>query len=423
MHKIKSAFYHQIEGWFQTQKQKMVNELIEYINIDTSTPKESDAALFLQKYLESVGAQMVSEPFHQELKSHYACSPHPLSEISENRFNYRCVLASASDTEAKRTLFNCHVDVVPATDDFARAFDGYEKDGFVYGRGACDTKNNLIMLVEAVRYMKEHAIPFRRHVLLDMPIEEEIGGNGTLSTILTRVDADEIVCLEPTSLEVFRGHRGCLTFEIEVVGRAVHMGGDATGINAIEESYNVISRLKKLEARLLENAASDPAFNDWLRPLQMNIGVINGGEWSGSVPERCIIRGDLGFLPPSRLEEVQQWIQQACQEVENEWVREKLRFRFDGLKNDACLTSGDSQIVIDMVNACKNSGLENQRMIGWNVSCDARHYEKVADKPVIIFGSGSLTDAHSAHEKVSLNELMIGIAILVSFLSAEPGKG
>ena len=51
MHKIKSTFYHQIEDWFQTKKQKMVNELIEYINIDTTTPTESDAALSLQTYL------------------------------------------------------------------------------------------------------------------------------------------------------------------------------------------------------------------------------------------------------------------------------------------------------------------------------------------------------------------------------------
>lgn len=54
---------------------------------------------------------------------------------------------------------------------------------------------------------------------------------------------------------------------------------------------------------------------------------------------------------------------------------------------------------------------------GWRVSCDARHYVHEAGVDAVVFGAGSLKDAHSSHEKISIDQMRIGIKALVLFLS------
>src|SRR5699024_8950243 len=125
------------------------------------------------------------------------------------------------------------------------------KDGFMYGRGACDTKNNLIMLVEAIRFLNDNNIPMQKNVELDLVIEEEVSGNGTISSIMHGIDVDTVIVMEPTDLKVYRGHRGCITANFEIKGKSVHMGSNQTGINAIECGYHLIKRLKVYEAYLL----------------------------------------------------------------------------------------------------------------------------------------------------------------------------
>ena len=264
-------------SWFVGNQRRIAGALADYIALPTVTPDEACALPFLQTYIADVGGTSTFLPTHPDLAGHWSRSPHSSSQMTPDRGSLRARLGSANH-DAPTTLFNAHVDVVPASPDFPSAFAPRIDEDLVWGRGACDTKNNLIMLVEAVRYLREEGIPLRRTPLLDLPIEEEIGGNGTLSSLLYDEPIDEAVCLEPTSLRVYRGHRGCLTFKVAVVGRSVHTVSGEVGIDAVEGAIAVIDRLRQLEAHLLERARTEPAFAAWDRPLQLNIGVIQGGE-------------------------------------------------------------------------------------------------------------------------------------------------
>jgi acetylornithine deacetylase len=56
--------------------------------------------------------------------------------------------------------------------------------------------------------------------------------------------------------------------------------------------------------------------------------------------------------------------------------------------------------------------------LAWRASCDARHYAQEANIPTAIFGAGSLSDAHSADEKIDIDQMRIGIKALAIFLSS-----
>jgi len=406
--------------WFAANQPRVASTLADYISLPTVTPDEGLARPFLDAYLAGAGATSTFLPTHPDLETHWSRSPHALSRMTPDRGSLRARLGTAADANAPTTMFSCHVDVVPASPDFPTAFSPRMEGDVVWGRGACDTKNNLVMLVEAVRYLNDEGIPLSRTPVLDLPVEEEIGGNGALSSILYGEHFDEAICLEPTSLQVFRGHRGCLTFEVTTVGRSVHMGSGESGVDAISGAIAAIGQLRQLEARLLDLARRDPAFDSWDRPLQLNIGIIHGGEWSGSIPERCTFRGDLGFLPSSTLEEVASMIETACRSVDDVRIADNLVADFaTGLRNDAYLTDHRAPVVAALAAAAAEITGENPSAVGgWKVSCDARLYAKVAQVPTLIFGSGALADAHSPHEHISLREIATGSAILARFLSA-----
>lgn len=403
-------------NWYQLNENRIHSILKTLIDINTTTPYEEKAYDYLFEYLNSANFEVRFEPLHEKLKSNASFTDHPNTQLSGNRKNIRGKLRDINNHEIT-TLINTHFDVVPETIDFPDAFISKEKEGYIIGRGACDTKNNIIMCVEAIRFLLENNIQFSRNIYLDLVIEEEIGGNGTLSTIMHGITADEVINLEPTDLDFYRGHRGCLTFEIEVNGKAVHMGGDTTGQNAIILAFEIITELQKLEKRLLREAKLNKDFNKWSKPLQMNIGKIVGGEWSGSVPEKCVITGDLGFLPTYSIEEIKFLIEQCCISTGNPWIAGNYKLRFNGLQNDAYIISEHTALVKNFKKTLSRHGRKAKKSFGWKVSCDARHFNKSLGLPVIIFGSGSLNDAHSAQEKINTKELKAGCHILADYFS------
>lgn len=405
------------DAWYQNHQGDIIDSLREFISFSTVSPNDDIANQFLVGYLRHTGFQVRTENIQKKLFLHPEVSPHPAADRSGHKMIVRA--QRRIDINVPTTLFNCHVDVVPASDEFPEAFSPVVRDGKLFGRGACDTKNNLVMLVEAIRFLDDQGVPLSVNISLDLPVEEEIGGNGTLSTIIQGIEADEAIVLEPTELIPYRGHRGCLSFAVDVSGTAVHMGSDSVGLSAIDGAIEVINRLRALEQQRLTDARKHPAFAIWPKPIQLNIGLIQGGEWSGSVPEHCRIVGDFGFLPEQSLAEVEQSIKNAVNSSPSLWVRQRASCSFDvGLRNGAYLDAASSQALRILSAAAHAEGVLFNEVYAWKVSCDARHYANIARIPTVVFGSGSLDVAHSSSEHVELSELRRGMKILARYLCA-----
>src|SRR5512140_2456403 len=90
------------------------------IDIPSTTEDEHDVAVFVEATLQQLG---------------FKCSRH---EVSDRRFN---ILAISGDRP--RVVLNTHLDTVPPF------FASYEKDGHIYGRGACDTKGIQAAMIAA----------------------------------------------------------------------------------------------------------------------------------------------------------------------------------------------------------------------------------------------------------------------------------
>jgi acetylornithine deacetylase len=250
----------------------------------------------------------------------------------------------------------------------------------------------------------------------DFVVEEEVGGNGTLASILNGCPADEVVVLEPTSLDVFRGHRGCLSFEIDVRTEGAHMGS-GNGLSAIDGAVAVLAELRRLERRLTREARLDEDFRRCRRPTPVNVGFVQGGEWHGSVPSRCSIRGNVGFLPRYRISDVKATLDAAVSALPDPWSRDNCRLTYSGLHNGAYVIPEQTPLVERLQSSRRRRLRKSSRAGGWSASCDARYYNTLLGLPVVIFGSGDLADAHSQHERVSIAQLASGMSVLADFLA------
>jgi len=405
------------ENWILINRKRILENFSNLLEINTTSPDEALAYPFLKNYFHDINFQTEKQFFQEDLKNHPLFTNPPTYKATKDRFNIKVINKSKAEPGSKKVLFNVHIDVVPETGDFPNAFNPNFKDGYIIARGACDTKNNIIMIAEAIRFLKENNIKIQKEVEIVLAIEEEISGNGTLSSILHGVNSDLVIVMEPTSLLVYRGHRGCITATIEINGKSVHMGSDETGINAIECSYYTMNSLKELELQMLKEANNNKDFSIWKKPLQINFGKIFGGDWPGSVAERCTLVSNIGFLPDYSLDEMKNIITNTCLGTKDDWTNKNTMVKFDGLQNDAYIIDSTDDNIKAILDSLNKNGVDQKESYGWRVSCDAYLYHKLLKVPTIIFGSGDLSNAHSAHEKVALREIEKGILIMADYLS------
>jgi acetylornithine deacetylase/succinyl-diaminopimelate desuccinylase-like protein len=139
-----------------------VRLLKEYLRIDTTNPPghELPAADFLRAALKKEGIE--SEVFVS----------------TPGRANLLARLPAAGRRSAPPLLLLHHMDVVAADRPAwtADPFGGEERDGYIWGRGALDTKTTGILHLMTLLRLKREGVPLDRDVLFLAVADEENGG-------------------------------------------------------------------------------------------------------------------------------------------------------------------------------------------------------------------------------------------------------
>ncbi|KIV80356.1 hypothetical protein PV11_07859 [Exophiala sideris] len=193
-------------------------------------------------------------------------------------------------TKGKSLILNGHIDVVPTgpADMWARdPYSGHIEGDYIYGRGGGDMKGGHASILWAMSALHRAGVQPAAEVIIESVVEEESTGNGTLMTHLKGYKADAVLIPEPVQEKLVRANVGVLWFQVEVRGRPTHVREMANGVNAIDACWKVVGTLRELEEDWNKRNIGKLYFEKEPHPLNLNVAIVNGGDWASSVPSWC----------------------------------------------------------------------------------------------------------------------------------------
>jgi len=183
-------------------------------------------------------------------------------------------------------------------------------------------------------------------VQLQSVVEEECGGNGALQCVLSGLRPDAAVITEPFPGVIPTSQLGVLWFHVDVAGTPAHVAYAQDGFNAIEASFPIVEELHALEAEL--NEAPPPPFDVLAHPINLNVGVVSGGDWPSTVAAECTLSCRIAHYPGTPVAELQRLVEDAVERAAaaSAYLTEHPPLvRYDGLSCEGSLVADDEPIV------------------------------------------------------------------------------
>jgi acetylornithine deacetylase len=184
-----------------------------------------------------------------------------------------------------------HTDVVPVEgqDWSSNPFAADERDGRIYGRGACDMKGFIACaLALAPRFA---AAELARPLHLALTYDEEVGclGAQVMLKALAESGRRPSVCVigEPTEMRIIQGHKGCYEYTTTFGGLEGHGSYPDRGVNAVEYAARFIGKLLDVGEALKDRAPRGSCFDPPWSTIQT--GVIHGGIARNVIPRECLV--------------------------------------------------------------------------------------------------------------------------------------
>lgn len=323
-----------------------------------------------------------------------------MDERGVKKFNLIAVSPRATkDDELIELALVGHTDTVPYDPAWAEATTLTEREGKLYGRGACDTKGFIAAALTAIE--QTDLATLTKPLALIFTADEEIGCLGAKRLADAHaLRARYAIVGEPTSLQPMRAGKGYCLAEVHIGGREGHSAYPALGASAIFRAARLINRIEQLAERLKAepHAAFDPPHTT------INVGLINGGTAKNIIAGECRFTLEWRPVPGQAAEHVVELIKSEVEHLRAEDAD------FEGEINvirldEASETRADSALVREL------ESLSSQSAGTVAFGTEAPQLTEMGAEAVV-FGPGSIRVAHRTGEFVPVSELEDCVAIL-----------
>ncbi|AMJ63972.1 acetylornithine deacetylase [Bosea sp. PAMC 26642] len=192
-----------------------------------------------------------------------------------------------------------HTDVVPVAgqDWTSDPWTLTERDGKLYGRGACDMKGFDAIALALVPEML--AAPLKRPVHIALSYDEEVGclGARILAKAMTAagLKPSAVIVGEPSMMQVVTGHKGGTRLRTTVRGHAVHSSRVDIGVPAVMIAGKLIAWHDEVMAENKLRTQNDNPFEPPYTTL--HVGVVQGGTAVNITAEHCMFSHEVRVIP------------------------------------------------------------------------------------------------------------------------------
>jgi acetylornithine deacetylase len=254
-------------------------------------------------------------------------------------------------------------------------------------------------MMYAMEHCALHPERLAANLTLCAAVDEEHEYQGLQVFLAGRPPIAAAVVGEPTELGLVTAHKGCCRFAVTTHGKAAHSSMPHEGDSAIVQMLAVLEfireRIEPELSRLNHPLCGSPT---------IVVGIIRGGTQINIVPESCTIEVDRRMIPGETPEQVLADFEQRLQAYT---IDRGVRFTITELLRDWALnTAIDDPFVHAAGRTAQALGLSGEP-IGVPYGSDASKINR-SGVPAIVFGPGSIAQAHSKEEWVDLNQ--VGLA-------------
>ena len=279
-------------------------------------------------------------------------------ELQDAALDRPNVYAQRGDSDV---VLSSHSDTVPPYVEFG------EDDEFIYGRGACDAKGVIAAMIKAGEALIESNVT---DFGLLFVVGEEAGSPGARAANAIPNRSRYLINGEPTESKLALGSKGALRAILKATGRAAHSAHPEKGESAIAKLLEVLADLCKV----------DWPRDETLGATTMNIGMIKGGVAANVIPPEA--EAELMFRVVTNNQSLKHLIESvAASRVEIEYT----------FACDPVLTEPLEEFETTVVAFTTDIPL----LSNWG-------------KP-LLFGPGSILDAHTPGERISKLELVAAV--------------
>ncbi|HXI12884.1 MAG TPA: M20/M25/M40 family metallo-hydrolase [Thermoanaerobaculia bacterium] len=282
-------------------------------------------------------------------------------EVADDRFN---LYATAGGKP--RVLLCSHIDTVPPF------FASSEDDDRISGRGACDTKGIIAAMLAAGLSLKAGGVTDFAYLLVVGEETDSLGAK-MANDEFSGLGAEFVVVGEPTESKFANASKGALTCTVRFAGVAAHSAYPERGDSAI----------MKLVAAVSEIASADWGSDPVLGKATVNVGVIRGGVKPNIIAADA--EAEMIFRTVSDPQTVSQKLNAIVGKFDGEIIRSHGNPPMKML-----VPAGRPSVVVAF-------------------NTDVPHLTRLGVP--LLFGPGSILEAHSATEFISKRELLDAVDV------------
>jgi len=326
-------------------------------------------------------------------------------------------------------LWEVHQDTVGVAGMQIDPFAAELKNGRIWGRGSCDVKGSMAAMLTALTRLQQDPGQQSSTIILALSVNEESGFTGAKSlgqiwspgdtnpadlgkTIgplsmqeLQSLRPQRAIVAEPTLLNVVVAHKGTVRWRCRVRGRATHSSQPEQGVNAIYAMANVVGTIEKFWREELSQRTGHALCGG----PTVCVSTIRGGSGVNTVPDEAAIDIDYriapGDSPEAAYQELIDFLATHADCGQATLEHDKPSLNSSGL-NDRHNREWGQRLAAVARATCGSSEL-----VGVPYATDAPEIAR-CEIPTVVFGPGSIDQAHTDDEWIDVNQLSSAVDIL-----------
>lgn len=338
-----------------------------------------------------------------ELRRH-GVEPILVSDDEGTKLNLLATFTPPDGSTAGGVMFSGHTDVVPVDgqDWSSDPFTPDIRDGSLYGRGTCDMKSFIGIVVAAIPDIV--ARPLAKPIHFAFSYDEEvgcIGATGLVEEVVARnLRPDVCVVGEPSEMRVIRAHKSMNVIRVDLHGVSAHSSLTPQGVNAIEYGAELIRFVRNSADELRASGPYDDAFDvAW---TTCSVNLVSGGIAVNTVPEDCSITFEFRSISTAGAADLLERFAAETNRIENLMQEENpsasvtmhVSASVPPLETDA---NASAAALVEQW-----GGLPSDEKVAY--ATEAGMFASIGI-PTVVCGPGSIAQAHAPDEYVTLDQL------------------